>query len=103
MPKYMALYKANPSSWPSDPKQVLTIIQGVVAGADQLFKMGALKEVGWFSPQEGYAIFEAESKDKVMEMVAGFFPLYSQEIREIVSWEKGKQALLAAAKMAASM
>jgi len=103
MPKYMILFKANPSSWPNDPKQVLTVIQGVLAGADQLFKMGALKEVGWFSPQDGYAVFEAESKDKVMGMVAGFFPLYSQEIREVVSWEKGKEALLSAARMAASM
>jgi hypothetical protein len=103
MPKYMALFKANPSSWPSDPKQVLPVIQGVVAGADQLFKMGALKEVGWFTPQEGYAMFEAESKDQVMGMVAGFFPLYTQDIREVVSWEKGKEALLSAARMAASM
>ena len=103
MTKFMVLFKANPSSWPTDPKQVLLIVQGVVAGSEQLFKMGALKEVGWFSPQEGYATFEAESKDKVMGMVAGFFPLYSKEIHEVVSWEDGKEALLSAARMAASM
>jgi hypothetical protein len=38
-----------------------------------------------------------------MGMVAGFFPLYTQDIREVVSWEKGKEALLSAARMAASM
>ena len=103
MPKYMVLYRANPSAWPTDSKQILAVLERTTAGADYLFKEGALKEVGWFTPQEGYGIFEAESKDKVLELVQPFFPYYSQEIHEIVSWERGKQALLAGAKAAASM
>ena len=102
MPRYMVLYKANPSAWPTDPKQVLAVLEGVFAGGDQLLKAGALKEVGWFTAQDGYAIFEADSKDKVLGMVNPFFPYYSQEIHEIVSWEKGKEALLASARRAAA-
>jgi len=102
MPRYMVLYKANPSAWPTDPKQAFAVLEGAIAGGDQLLKAGALKEVGWFTAQEGYAIFEADSKDKVLGMVNPFFPYYSQEIHEIVSWEKGKKELLASARMAAA-
>ncbi len=101
MPKYMVLYHANPSAWPSDPKQLLTIWEGVAAGADNHLKTGVLKEVGWFTNVDGYGIFEAESKDKVVEMVTPFFPLFSQEIHEIVPYEKGKEAILAGARKAA--
>lgn len=97
----MVLYKANPAVWPTAPKEILPLLEGTFAGADQLFRSGALKEVGWFTAQEGYAIFEAESKAMVLGMVGPFFPYFSQDIREIVPWEHGKEALLAAAKMAA--
>jgi len=102
MPRYMVLYEANPSVWPTEPKQILPVLEGTIAGGDQLLKTGALKEVGWFTPQKGYAIFEADSKEKVLGMVQPFFPFYSQEIHEIVSWEKAKQALLSSARTAAS-
>jgi hypothetical protein len=48
MPKYMVLYKANPSIWPTDPKQVLALWEGIIAGGDQLLKEEGqqLKEVG---------------------------------------------------------
>ncbi len=75
-----------------------------MAGGDQLLKMGSLKEVGWFGSQEGYAIFETDSKEKVLGMVSPFFPYYTQEIHEIVSWDKAKEALLSSARrVAASM
>ena len=99
----MVLYRANPSNWPTDPKQVLAILERVVGGGDYLLKGGALKEVGWFTSQQGYAIIEAESKGKVLELIQPFFPYYSQDIYEIVSWEKGKEAILAGARAAASM
>ena len=102
MPKFMVLWKANPSAWPADAKQGLAILEGVVAGGDQLLQMGGLKELGWFTPQEGYAIFEADSKEGVLGMVHPFFPYYSQDIREVVPWDSGKQALLESARQAAS-
>ena len=102
MPRYMVLYKANPSVWPTDPKQILAVLEGAIAGGDELLKMGGLKEVGWFTDQAGYAIFEADSKDKVLGMIQGFFPYYSPEIHEIVPWDKGSGALLASARRAAA-
>lgn len=101
MTRYMVLYSANPSAWPVDPKQFVNVLEGAIAGGDQLLESGALKEVGWFSPTEGYGIFEADSKEKVFGMVQPFFPYYSQEIREIVPWEDAKEAMLGSARMAA--
>ena len=101
MTRYMVLYKANPSAWPVDPKEFVNVLEGTIAGGDQLLQAGALKEVGWFTPQEGYAIFEADSKEKVLGMIQPFFPYYSQDVREIVSWDAAKEVLLGSARMAA--
>ncbi len=102
MPRYMVLYRANPSVWPTDPKQVLAVLEGAIAGGDELLKTGALKEVGWFTDQAGYAIFEVDSKEKVLGMIQPFFPYYSPDIHEMVPWDKGKDALLESARRAAS-
>src|SRR6266702_921860 len=102
MPRYMVLYKANPSVWPTDPKQALAVLEGAIAGGDYLLSSGALKDIGWFTPQHGFGIFDAESKEAVLGMVAPFFPYYSQEIHEIVAWDKAKEAMLNSARQAAS-
>jgi hypothetical protein len=102
MARYLVLWKANPTAWPTEPKQILDLLEGVVSGGDQLTSAGAIKELGWITPQDGHAIFEADSKDSVLGMVHGFFPLYSQEIHEVVTWEAGKKAILDSARQAAS-
>lgn len=98
----MVLFKANASTWPTDPKQLLTLWEGVIAGGDQLLKAGTVKEVGWFTNLEGYGVFEADSKAKVLASVNAFFPYYTQEIHEIVPWDEAKTALLSSARMAAA-
>jgi hypothetical protein len=40
--------------------------------------------------------------DKVIGIINAFFPFYSQEIHEIIPWEKTKEAILASARMNAS-
>jgi len=102
MSRYMVTWTANPSVWPTDPKQALTVLEGAIEGGDQLLKAGAAKELWWFTPQAGYGIFEADSKASVLGMVQGFFPYYSQDIREIVSWDSAKQAILDSARQAAT-
>jgi hypothetical protein len=102
MARYMVSWSANPSAWPTDPKEVLGALEAATGGGDQLLAGGAAKELGWFTPQEGYAIFEADSKESVLGMVQGFFPYYTQDVREIVSWDAGKKAILDSARQAAS-
>ena len=100
MSRYMVSWKANPSAWPTDAKEALVALEGATAGGDGLLAMGAISELGWFTAQEGYAIFEADSKEKVLGLVQGFFPYYTQDVREIVPWEAGKNAILESARQA---
>jgi hypothetical protein len=102
MARYMVLWKANPSAWPIEPKQILDVLHGATGGGDQLLATGAAEELGWFTPQEGYGIVEADSKETVLGLVQGFFPYYTQEIHEIVAWEAGKNAILESARQAAA-
>jgi hypothetical protein len=102
MARYLVTWSANPSVWPSDPKDVLGVLEASTGGGDALLGNGGAKEIGWLSAEEGYAIFEADSKAAVLGMVQGFFPYFSQEVREIVPWEAGKKALLESARQAAS-
>ncbi len=102
MTKYLVLWKANPALWPTDTKQALAVQEGATAGGDGLLSAGAIKEMGWLTAQDGFAIFEADSKDAVLGMLTPFFPYYTQEVHEVVPWEKGKQAILEGARQAAA-
>jgi hypothetical protein len=102
MPRYMVSWKANASVWPTDPKQALAVLEGAIGGGEQLLKGGAAKELNWFTPQEGYGIFEADSKATVLGAVHGFFPYYSQEVREVAPWESASKAMLDSARQAAA-
>ena len=100
MNRYLVLYRANASVWPVDPKQGLAVLEAVFAGGDELLRTGAT-EISWFTAQEGYAIFEADSKDTVLAMIQPFFPFYSQDVHEIVPWDQAKNAMLERARQAA--
>ena len=102
MARYMVTWKANPSAWPADAKQRLAVLEGAMGGGDQLLKAGAAKELNWLTPQEGFGIFEADSKAGVLGMVQGFFPYYSQDVHEVVPWDSGKKAILESARQAAA-
>jgi len=103
MSRYLVLWKANPPAWPADPKMQLDILEGVTAAGSGMLASGAIAELGWVTPQEGYAIFEAGSKAAVLGMVQGFFPLYTQEVHEVVPWEEGRTAILDNARAAAAL
>lgn len=102
MSRYLVLYRANASVWPVDPKESLAVLEGVFAGGDQLLRTGMATEIGWFTAQEGYAIFQADSKDSVVGMIQPFFPYYSQDVHEIVPWDQAKNAILENARRAAA-
>ncbi len=102
MSRYLVLWKANPSVWPTDRKAVLAVVEAATGGGSQLLNAGAIKELGWLTTDEGYAIFEADSKATVLGMLQGFSPYFSQSIQEIVPWEAGSNALLESARQAAS-
>jgi hypothetical protein len=102
MASYLVLWHANSASWPTDPKQVLQALEAATAGGDMLLKSGGAKALGWLSAESGYAIFEADSKAAAIGMVQPFFPMFSQEVLEIVPWDAGKDAILTSARAMAS-
>ncbi len=101
MPKYMVHFKANPSGWPSDPSEILTMWEGVVAGANQQLEQGLFEGIYWVGNLEGYALTDAESKAAVIRMTTPFFPLFTQDVMELTPHREAGEALLAGAKMAA--
>lgn len=101
MPKYIVHYKVNPSGWPSDPSEILAMWEGALAGANQLLEQGLFEEINWVSNLEGYAVTEADSKAAVIGMVAAFFPLFTQDVMELIPHAEASEAILAGAKMAA--
>jgi hypothetical protein len=102
MSRYLVLWKANASVWPTDPKSMLAVLEAAAGGADQLRKSGAITDIGWLTTEEGCAIFEADSKADVLGMLQGFSPYYSQSVQEIAPWEAGMKSMLESARQAAS-
>ena len=102
MSRYLVHWKANPSVWPTDPKAILAVVEASTGGGDQLLKSGAIQEMGWLTNEEGYAIFEADSKATVLGMLQGFSPYFSPSVQEIVPWEAGVKAIVESARQAAS-
>ena len=101
MAKYIIRFKTNSEAWPANPAEVLALWEGVIGGANALLEGGTLEEISWTSGLEGYAIMEASSKDAVIGVVTPFFPLFDQEISEVVPWAEATSAILRGAKAAA--
>jgi hypothetical protein len=101
MPKYIVHYEVNPSGWPGDPAEVLAMWEGALSGASQMLEQGLFEEINWVSNLEGYAVAEADTKAEVIRMVAAFFPLFTQDVKELTSHAEASEAILAGAKMAA--
>ena len=94
MATYQIHFKANPALWPTGPKEKLAISEGVFQGADDLLAMGAMQEVCWVSASERYARVEANSAAGALAVCAMFFPMFRQEIQELVPWNVAKKRFL---------
>ena len=100
MAKYIINYQANPAAWPVDPAERLALWEGVIAGAQALLDSGTLSEINFTSNLAGYTTLEAASKAAAVEIGAAFFPLFTQEILEVLPWDEAKAAILAGAQSA---
>ena len=102
MAKFLVTWSANPSMWPTDPKQLLGVLEMAAAGGTQVLNSGKVSEMGWLNPQDGFAVFESDSKEAVLGITSGFFPFYNQDVREIVPFASGTEAMLQTARQNAS-
>ena len=63
-------------------------------GGEALLAAGKLKEIYVVSASEGYCRLEAESKNAALVICATFFPMFTQEVQELVPWESAKDDML---------
>ena len=92
MVKYIILCRSNPEApWPSDPDEYSNFMEQIWAGFDDAIKKGIIKDIGFFldGHWDGYVIVEGEGADIIKGNVP-FFPYWTTETHEIVSFENVK-------------
>lgn len=104
MARYLILWHRSPAApWPKEPTEYAKALEKMWAGVDNLLKKGELREFEWFlDGKSGYAIGEGEPTT-VLRDVSMFIPYEEFEIHEIISYEKGKQAIRECWKALAAM
>lgn len=104
MAKYLSLWHMNPfAPWPKDPVESEKLREKMWAGIDDLLKKGIFTEFGIFlNGTSGYVIGEADGAE-VLKDTAMFMPYYTQELHEVIPYEKGKGIIRAVARAQAEM
>ena len=98
MPMYITHFTCNAAAWPTDHEGELAAWKVMVGDASELVEEGSpVKFSGWISNTEGYALLEASSKVEVIKLCARFWPLFHNDIMEIVPIAEAGPAILAGA------
>ncbi len=96
MPLYLTHFTCEPPVWPRDRKEELAAWAANVKEANALVEAdSAVKFSGWINNSEGYALVEAPSKTDVIRLCAKFWPLFRNDITEIVPTAEAGAAILA--------
>ena len=99
MPYYINHFTCNSDAWPKDRDGEIAAWTDNVGDATELVdKDGPVKFTGWTSNTEGYVLLEAESKADVIGICAQFWPLFHNDIMEIVPTHIAGPAILEGAK-----
>lgn len=98
MPHYINHFTCNPNSWPSGREEHIAAWKAMVSDATDLVEDDSpVKFTGWISNTEGYVLLEANSKAEVIQVCARFWPLFHNDIMEIVPVAEAGPAILAGA------
>ncbi|MCP4327237.1 MAG: hypothetical protein GY791_02210 [Alphaproteobacteria bacterium] len=96
MPMYINHFTCNAAAWPTDRDREIAAWTDMVGAADELVEgPSAVKFTGWISNTEGYVLLEADSKAEVIRLCAKFWPLFHNDIMEIVPTAEAGPAILA--------
>jgi hypothetical protein len=98
MPFYINHFTCNAAAWPTDHKSEISAWTDMVGDANELVEGdSSVKFTGWVSNTEGYVLLEAGSKTEVIRLCARFWPLFHNDIMEIVPTAEAGPAILAGA------
>ena len=96
MPMYINHFTCNAEAWPTDREAALKAWNDMVGDADALVDEDSpVKFTGWISNTEGYVLLEADSKAEIIQVCARFWPLFHNDIMEIVPTAEAGRAILA--------
>ena len=98
---YQIHFKANPALWPSDPKENLAMWETAWAGAEAMIASGAMHDLCFVSASEGYCRVTADAATAALSICATHFPMFTQEIQELVPWDLAKDTILGAVRKTA--
>ncbi len=99
MPMYINHFICDAASWPADHEAAVKAWTDMVGDAvDLVEKDSPVKFTGWISNSEGYVLLEADSKAEVIEVCARFWPLFHNDIMEIVPMAEAGPAIIAGTK-----
>ena len=94
MSTYMTHFRCNYEAWPADKGKQRTAWTNILGDADDNVKDGSVKFIGWVNNTEGYALLEASSKADVIRICARFWPLFHNDIIELVPAAEAGEAIL---------
>lgn len=95
MPSYITHFTCNASAWPTNQKDAVAAWTDMVGDANKLVEDDSpVKFSGWINNTEGYALLEADSKAEVIGLCAKFWPLFHNEITEIVPTAEAGPAII---------
>ena len=98
MSMYITRFTCNPNAWPADRQGHVAAWNNMVKDATDLVEgESPVKFSGWISNTEGYALVEASSKTEVIRLCAKFWPLFHNDIMEIVPTAEAGPAIIAGA------
>ena len=98
MPRYISHFTCNTSAWPTDHKGQIAAWTEMTRDSNELVEGdSAVKFTGWISNTEGYVLLEADSKAEVIRLCAKFWPLFNNDIMEVVPTAEAGRAILAGA------
>jgi len=98
MPLYITHFTCQASAWPTDREREIAAWNANVSDASELVEgESAVKFSGWINNTEGYALVEAPSKTEVIRLCARFWPLFHNDIDEIVPTAEAGPAIIAGA------
>ncbi len=96
MPMYINHFTCNAEAWPTDHEAAVKVWNDMVGDADTLVEEDSpVRFTGWISNSEGYVLLEADSKAEIIGVCARFWPLFHNDIMEIVPTADAGRAILA--------
>ena len=92
--RFLNVWHFNESApWPTDPVEKAKVGEIMLAAIGKALETGDLLEFGYFPDgRGGYAISEREAKDQ-LGSCAAFWPWIEADVREMIPYEVGKEAL----------